>query len=618
MDNYDDELEALVRNTAEIQQKRQDTRVEKEGEVQLDGVFKSYAVYDTGLGKNVEQDTPPDKKFNKTKDGNKQYRAQLTTEAQVLSLTVVQGQCERLPNGEDGWRILSKVSYNEKDGENVKQWLLDHYDSFYNGSYTGEFPVGEYIDTEGVLAEYKWVKVYPKSISKVKVNDSDEVIFRKRINGKDSGPYVVSPFTPLRFYKCTASHFVTLKKDEDGTFAPRAYTSFNAKAVELSETHDPSLPVSERLHRMENKDVHNMIPVSELRKGVAVPHTVYFYAGRYKSPIGTPAGVHIFKLPVNKFDDFAATFKDETKAIHTIRLTVFQWRGDPGTHREMYSVKLISREGELWKNYGITDPNHYYRILCATHTIPVHVTADLWKKNVVDSEANSAETINNREELKDLCGVYTYGCKSLTVDYINFYKTGQAHRISKERLLRDFKRFSSTNNTTGEPEITLKPTLENKQNPLNGENPTAVAVFALGNGQVDDPQSKRAKPLYHAYDGDLYEVLEDSVFFVLTSHVMSSDDLAAVQQESKGDALLDEWIEKEKIFYWFFGIRKKHLITTTQSSKKIELQKPQKNEAQKIEVQKKRPTQEEEEEEKAVSSPPPSVTKKHKAISKKK
>lgn len=605
--NYDDELEAKVRNTAEIQQKRQDTRVEKEGEVQLDGVFKSYAVYDTGLGKNVEQDTPPDKKFNKTKDGNKQYRAQLTTEAQVLSLTVVQGQCERLPNGEDGWRILSKVTYNEKDGENVKQWLLDHHDSFYNGSYTGDFPVGEYIDTEGVFVEYKWVKVYPKSISKVKVNDSDEVIFRKRVNGKDSGPYVVSPFTPLRFYKCSASHFVTLRKDEDGTFTPRGYTSFSAKGVELSETHDPSLPVSERLHRMENKDVHNMIPVVELKKGSAISHTVYFYAGRYKSPNGTPTGVHIFKLPVNRLEDFAATFKDETKAIHTIRLSVFQWKGDPGTHREMYSVKIISREGELWKNYGITDPNHYYRILCATHTIPVHVTADLWKNNVVDSEANNPETLNNREDLKEMCGVYTYGCKSLTVDYINFYKTGQAHRISPARVEREFNRFSSTNNTTGEPEITLKPTLENKQNPLNGENPTTVAVFALGNGQVDDPQSKRAKPLYHAYDGDLYEVFEDSVFFVLTSHIMSKEELMLVQQESKGDALLNEWIEKEKVFYWIFGIRKKHLISIPQSSKKIE-------------PQKKRPTQEEEEGEKVVlsSSPPPSVTKKHKTISKKK
>jgi hypothetical protein len=597
MMNYDDELEALVNSTTEWQKKKQDTRVEKEGEVQMHAVFKSYAVFDVGLHKNVEQDTPPDKKFNQTKDGKKQYRAQLTTENQVLSFNTVPDQCERLPNGEDGWRVFCKLSYNDRDGENVKQWLAEHYDSFYNGKYVGKFPIGEYIDEEGTLADYKWVKVYPKSMTKVKVNDSDEVVFRRRVGGKDTGPFVVGPYTPLTFYKCSASQFVTLRKEtEDGTtFVPQAYTSFSAKAVELNETHDATLPITERLHVLENKDVHNMIPVEALSKGGAVPQSAYFWASKYRSPNGCETGVHIYKLKSDAYnlDDFLSTFKEETKPGHTIRLSVFQWKTDPGNNREMYSVKVVSRNSDLWKNYGITDMTHYARILYSSYSIPVHVTADLWSKSVTDNPANKPET------LKHLSGVYTYGAKSLIPDFIHFYNTGLAHRISKERVKSEFKRFTSTNAETGETEMTLKPTLENKQNPLNGDNPTTAPVFALGNGKIDDPNAKRTKPLFHAYDGDLCEVLEDSVFFVLSSHEFKSDpdELSLVQDEARGDALLDEWIEKENVYYWIFGIQKKYVkrtpkekqavvVVAAPSSHKKRPKKVEEEEDEKVEIEK--------------------------------
>lgn len=618
--NYDEELEALVLNTTEMQTKKQNLRVEKEGEVQMRGVFKGYAVFDVGLHKNVEQDTPPDKKFNQTKDGKKQYRAQLTTENQVVSFNVVPGQCERLPNGEDGWRVFCKLSYNDRDGENVKQWLADHYDSFYNGSYTGKFPIGEYIDEEGTLADYKWVKVYPKSMAKVKVNDSDEVIFRKRVNGKDSGPFVVSPYTPLTFYKCTASQFVTLKKETDdgSVFLPHAYTSFSAKAVELDESYNAALTITERLHVLCNKEAHNMIPVVDLKNGGAVPQSVYFWAARYQSPPSSEKGVHIYKLDQRAYsmEDFSSTFKEETKPVHTIRFSVFQWRGDPGTDRQMYSVKVVARDNELWKNYGITDPKHYAHILFANLSIPVHVTADLWKKSVIDSPANNPDTLDPR-----ISGVYTYGAKTLVPDFIQAYNNGLVHRITAKRAKDEFKRFTSKNEETGETEITLKPTVENKQNPLNGENPTLVAVFAVGNGLVDDPSAKRTKPLHHAYDGDLCEVLEDSHFFVLTSHQMDSakNELALVQDETRGDALLDEWIKEENVLYWIYGIRKKYV--------RGEVKPPQapKGPEGVSQPKKKRPKDEDEEEEeeklqieKEEKTPPPSATtKKSKTVKKK-
>lgn len=563
MKNEFDEMEALVIQTTQLQQKRQDFRSAGEGEVQMKGVFKNYLVYDSALRQNVEQDAPPKKQMKPTKDGKKTYPAKLVLQTQMLNFTHVPGECEPLQQGENGWRIRAKISYNDKDTENVKQWLLDNYNSFYNGEYTGKFPIGEYINEEGLLADYKWVNLHTKTVVKVKVNDVDDSVFRQHIDGKVSNPYVVGPMTSITFNKCSAEHFVTLRKEseESNVLVPQGYTSLNAKSVQLSEDHDPSKPVTERLHYLENKDVHNMVPVTDLQAGTASRQpafTAYFWVGhKYQSPQPCETGISVYKIAGGELKDFLSVFQDKPNPHHVIRFSVFQWKGNPGTEREMYSVKVVANEHNMWKNYGITDPYHYAHILLATHTIPCHVTASLWKEAVLKAEANNPATLNNKPELSSMRGFYVYGAKTVLPDFISFYKNGLAHRISKDRVEREFKRFSSTNEATGFKEITLKPVTDAKDNPLNGINPSAASVFALGNGQVEDPSAKRSKALYHAFDGDLSEVLDDSVFFVLTSHVMKPDEMDLVQDEKRGDALLDEFIEKEKVFYWIFGIAKK-------------------------------------------------------------
>ena len=152
--------------------------------------------------------------------------------------------------------------------------------------------------------------------------------------------------------------------------------------------------------------------------------------------------------------------------------------------------------------------------------------------------------------------------------------------MSKARVEREFEFFSSVNRF-GSTKITLVPADEAKENPLNGKNAALSPVFSIGNGQVEDPEAKNPKGLYHAFDGDLGDVLEDSVFFVLTSHKMTHDDLALVQDEAQGDAFLDKIIKEEAVYYWFFGIRKKHvsnaeLIKQIAPPKKAEEEKPKK------------------------------------------
>lgn len=555
------QMEELVNKTADIQRTRQNLRTAEEGEVQMKGVFKCYLNYDQAQRKNVEQDVPPPRLFKQTRDGKKTYPAKLSHKTQVLHLTHVPGQCEPV---QGGWRIRTKLSYNEGENENVKQWLLDHYADFYDGKYKGNFPIGEYVNEEGHLAEYKWHKVHEKALMTVKSNDGAETVFRRHVDGKETNPHIVGPYTFMTYYKVSAEQFVTLRKDgeeADAELVPQGFTSFVVKGVQLSEDHDALMPITERLHRLEVKDAHNMIPMDRLRAGENVPvSSVYFWAcHKYQSVQPCPTGVTIFKLPPKELGEFISVFGEKTAARHSIGLSVFQWQGDTSTEREMYSVKIVAHENDLWKQYGITDMQHYANILMANYTIPCHVMADLWKKKTIEAEANDPEMLNNKPDLAQMRGVYTYGAKSLVPDYIEYVKRGQAHRISAARVEREFKRFTTTNQETDEKEIHLKPVADAKVNPLNGERPANAPVFALGNGQVEDPNAKKAKPLYHAFDDDMYPLLGDSEFFVLTSYKMNHDELQLVQDPKRGDDFLDELIEKHKVFYWMFGIRKKYL-----------------------------------------------------------
>lgn len=616
-----DEMEALVMKTADIQRTRQNLRSAEEGEVQMKGVFKCYLNYDPAQRKNVEQDTPPPRIFKPTRDGKKTYPAKLSHKTQLLHLTHVPGQCEPVPGG---WRIKTKLSYNDSEKENARQWLLDHYAAFYDGKYTGTFPVGEYVNEEGLLADYKWVKLNEKSLMTVKTNDGNETVFRRHVDGKDTNPYVVGPYTFMTYYKVSAEQFVTLRKESeeaDAPLVPQGYTSLVVKGVQLSEDHDALMPITERLHHLEPKDVHNMIPMDRLRAGDAVPtSSVYFWAcHKYQSPHGCPTGVNVFKLPTKELSDFVSTFGEKTAARHSIGLSVFQWKGDPGTEREMYSVKIVAHEHDLWKQYGITDMQHYANILLANYTIPCHVVADLWKKKTIEAETNAPDMLNNKPDLAMMRGFYTYGAKSVVPDYIWYWKHGQAHRITQGRVEREFKRFTTTNQETDEKEIHLKPTAEAKLNPLNGERPANAPVFALGNGQVEDPTAKKAKPLYHAFDDDIYPLLGDSEFFVLTSHRLDHDQLQLVQDPKQGDELLDKLIEEHKVFYWIFGIRKKYLSASIPPAKPPSSAPPATPAGQ---AGQKRSAHEEEDEGSAVAiepeTPSSSVAKKKKTATNKK
>lgn len=612
-----DEMEAMVLKTADIQKKRQDTRAPGTGEVQMKGVFKSYLIYDAQLKKNIEDTVPPPNVIIKTsyKDPKKKYPQKLTLQTRVLSFTPVDGQCEPLPNGEDGWRIRSKVAFISDDKGNPEEWLKANYQAFYanKSEYTSRFPISEYIDQEGQIVDYKWVTVYHKTMAKVKVDDREDGIFRRRINGKSS-PLVVGPFTLITFSKCTAETYVSLKKDDEtGEFVPLASTSIVAKNVDLNEDHDPTLPFTQRLHQQEEKDVHNMIPVADLRAGGHVPYTAYFWvANRYQSPQPCPTGISVVMLRGEELKDYLFATKEKEEPKVMLRFSLFQWKGDTGTNREMYSVKILPNKDDknMWKNYGILDPKHYAHILLACYNIPCHVSAVVWRNIVETSDSNNPETLNNKPDLNIMRGFYTYGADMLLPDFISYYKQGLAHRVSKARVEREFEAFSSVNRS-GNTKITLAPVEDAKDNPLNGKNAALSPVFSIGNGQVEDPDAKNPKGLYHAFDGDLCEVSDDSVFFVLTSHKMTHEELALVQDEARGDAFLDKIIKEEAVYYWFFGIRKKH-VSNAELIKQITTSSEKKPKAEEEKPKKKREEEEDPEDHISMEKETPSSSKKAK------
>lgn len=111
----------------------------------------------------------------------------------------------------------------------------------------------------------------------------------------------------------------------------------------------------------------------------------------------------------------------------------------------------------------------------------------------------------------------------------------------------------------------------NKANPLHA-NLLNSPVIALGNGQVLDQKAKALVPLNHGYNGDVYPILDDSNFYVMTSYKLTE----AEQQQYCGpnanleecDKFLDALIVDKKVFYWIFAVNKAMIHVHPSAAKK--------------------------------------------------
>ncbi len=600
----EDMLQIAVATNRAIQI-RQDNRSAADGEIQIKGIFRSFLRFEKGGGVQESRTAPERGWINKKSDG-KPFPKPFDLQVQVMHMTPCKDQCEVLPNG-TGFRVKVSLGY----ADDAKQWLLDHYKAWYSGQYKGtKFPIGEYVSPEGVIADEKWQTFEHKAKITINSSDTDSSPFRRK-NKNQTGPEVTSR-TCMSFLKCSASQWVKLKKQEvtvtapdagaaasivdgepqpqDGpaviapagqkitTFYPQAFTTFTSKGVELSEDHDATMAETERIHLIENKDAHQMVPIEALRNGTRhAPNTAYFYAcDRYQTHIPAKDGVTIFKIRVDETKDFYSVYDGNEQCRHTVRLNMFQWHGDPGQPgKEQYSVKIVcaKQAAEQWRNFGIGNKQSYGAIIHATQDIPLHVDCELGREATLTQAINKPENLNDKSEFGYMRGHYTYWASSIIPDYPRYLPT-RALRISRDRLETEFDLWIGTTGkgiNTKKTMVLSVPPGDNKPNPLH-VNLLNSPIIALGNGQVVDPKSKMIVPINHGYNGDVWPILDDCDFYVLTSHRLTTDEIAKYCGRSADlaacDAFLDYLIGEQKVHYWIFAVNRAMLPVLPSEQKK--------------------------------------------------
>lgn len=130
-----------------------------------------------------------------------------------------------------------------------------------------------------------------------------------------------------------------------------------------------------------------------------------------------------------------------------------------------------------------------------------------------------------------------------------------------------------------------------KQNPLH-VNQLNSPIIALGNGQVEDPKAKVIVPRNHGYNGDVWPILDDCDFYVLTSHTLTPGETAKYCGPSANlaecDAFLDQLIGEKGVFYWIFAVNRAMLPVVPAANKKTKpLPIPEEHEEQEDDDQEK-------------------------------
>lgn len=598
-DDYDDvpaEMLADIKGAALIIKSRQDTRPSGDGEVTIRGIVKSYKGHtkdSKGNIRNTQQASPPDRNFVKSKkDPKKSYPESIVIYLQITDISTVPGVCEPLEDG-TGWRVNKKLSFNPE----AKSWFDKVFMDYYDGKLKTRVPVDTYITPEGVPATHKWVNLHVGQITQIKVADTEGNIFRK-INAQ--GVPEVGPLSRITFTGCVPDQYVGMRDEydtsgteepdaaappapdaEDGPPAvafmpakvPQGYNSFSCKGqATLADDHDANMPPSERMHRNVDKDVHNLIPIDKLRANAPCPSSITMYcAKKYQSSQTrgpTAPGISTFvSMEVDDLKDYYFSFDGKDIAKVTIRLNHFQWFGSPQIS-EKYSIKFISTKDDpdVWRALGVLDPKAFGYIAHANRDIPCWVEANLWRGAVLKAEANKPETIHDNPALANIAAHYTYGIKSLCFD-LPRYHTSRALQVSKDWILNEFEEWSATNNRTGQTTLSLVVTRDpTKANLLHTSAGIMSPVLSLGNKAVD-PNDKARKPLNHGFTGNIFPIIDECEFFVLTSHKLTPEefDLYAGDEATKPladrDAFVNHLIETDNVFYWAFAVRKDVLAT---------------------------------------------------------
>ena len=531
----------------------------KKGEAVAEARFLEfqYTSVENGQKKSKRTDRPPAVEVMVSKDDkNKKWNAKLIVWASLQTLNIVPGHVEERTDGQEGWRVLVDDIYYLDD---AKKWIADHAQSYLDGTYQESFSIGPYVTPEGNLAESCWINLSPDQLIKFKVPGGKDSIFRKT-KATGDGLYIGRSMQ-LRFPRIKFKQVVSMRagnmdselraahaeykalqekfKDDPEKLAvlseppkppktPAVYLSLDCGNPSLADSIDPDMIEAERLKLTRNANKHVFVPIEELRdpkSNKRMPRQVDLYikdgymTTEEDAPTSDSPCTSCIVRDTGEPGDFLKVYDDEKTPRKMTHIEVGQWLKKDGMENgDTYVVSILSGkpEKELWRTFGIINPDAYAEIMMACYDFPMHMTAEFWYSSTMQADANHPDKLGQLEETKHIKGYYTLNAVNMVPDCVDYFMGNDARAIevSKAFVLDDFAGDLSENKKTGQQKLHLS--CPNKEQNTFNRDGVHGQIISLGCGK-EDPKDDDKRP-FHAFTGNAWTCMgDDHRYFVLTS-----------------------------------------------------------------------------------------------------
>ena len=462
---------------------------------------------------------PPARVMLKGKNGPYPAKLEFYAILKSISPLEVDGKVRRRTDGKPGWEIRVAQSY----GEGVEEWLKRHVDVIYNNDVT--IPGVKYIDLrnfiteEGDLVQHRWVPISPDTRFKFKTSDNDDTLYRKPFkNG-----YLVGPGSKIKGQKLSFECFMALKdvpvpEEEQIEGGPKSrsipsnYTWVNIKGRSDTTADDnPDLPLPDKMHHIENKDVMPFVDIDLWRSGEATPASnVYtYYTKAYGSPESVPEEERVFVL-ADTVKDHDISYGDERKRNYR-----FQHSSKKGN----FSVKLIAfgeQQQRVADAYNIPSTELYAPIMTNRDNwnINAHIRYRPWEKSILNAENNQPGILGTLPDETHINGYITGIINEVIADYKPWAKHN-AIRISRDRAIAEFDSIASYERGSDKIKaMPLEPIDKTFVSPLPND------VVMLGNCQEND----QGVAINHFYNGNAWPFIRDGTCYAMTSQTMTPEE----------------------------------------------------------------------------------------------
>lgn len=605
---------------------RQNARGAKAGTLVISGTLISYMIKSSDFKTPATTSAKPQDTKKKTKRDNpkQEYNAKIPLLFRVGKFNPEPNVCASRDDGQPGWKVLGSLNYFDEGSaflhaQGPRAWAVDPA----TGALPSDpmsVRIREYIGKDNIKVAKKWFYPSPGDEIKVNVTDSERNNVFRQDNPLCPGTLLVQPDTPLTLMNVELKVHVNLMDVEvdakdagaydnadatadaaaeptvstlgpaDGGVADASgkdkkpvrrekrlveFPRYDCTAARIAEDYDPTKAVSERKHETQNPFAHNMLPMEVVKTGsVRPPNSVYFYIKDHLQTTvldDSPAdmlGITLIRHADKNSRDFKSDFGGNIKPDSRVRFSLWQWRGKPSPdERYIVDIETIKTSPEFWRNYGITALEPYERIIGANIELPIHVHAKLFWSRTIKHLSNDLHEMgptpaNLARNLQHVRGYYTYIMTELVPDFLRFFRSGKALRLSAERAAAEFSFWESENKRTGRKSCKVSSAIPGPINPVNLLG-AASPVIALGNGQRASEEAEGG--IYAAFtDVDLLPIFTGGAheFYVLTSHVLTVEEVAkycktrSLNLANAADTLLDALIERESVQYWIYAVRR--------------------------------------------------------------